>query len=128
MKHKTWFRLVLKAIGILLIGLSIREGTIFVWALALQIIDGMAMDWGSYMIGYGVGHGLSLALGMYLFFDGEWLVNYVIPSNRDYCPNCGYDVSESPLAKRCSECGAILPADDTRTAPAPPQPRPGTDE
>jgi hypothetical protein len=49
-----------------------------------------------------------LALGLYLFFGGEWIVNRAIPSNRPYCPECGYDLSRS-RREHCPECGVTLP-------------------
>jgi hypothetical protein len=108
MKHKTWFRLVLKAIGVLFIGLSIEPLT---WAI------GSIIDWGfdvSTAIGWTVSSALAgvtlCSLGLYLFFGGEWIVNKAIPSNRPYCPECGYDLSKSK-GGRCAECGTALPGE-----------------
>ena len=52
---------------------------------------------------------LQFGVGAYLFLDGEWVINFVIPSNRPYCPECGYDLtgSREPL---CPECGTHVPA------------------
>lgn len=110
MKHKTWFRLILKAIGVLVIALSAGEAVTFVWTVFLEFRDsGLVPLWNSYVFAFGLGKLITLAIGFYLLLGGERLVNFCIPSNRAYCPNCGYDVSESLFAKNCSECGVTLP-------------------
>jgi hypothetical protein len=48
MKHKTWFRLVLKAIGILLIGMSLDEAL----TIVLQLADMFSVS-GSHWTGMG---------------------------------------------------------------------------
>jgi hypothetical protein len=58
------------------------------------------------------GYLVQLLLGLYLFFGAKWIVNKAIPSNRPYCPECGYDLSKS-RGDVCPECGVALP----RTAP-----------
>lgn len=120
MKHKTWFRLVLKAIGIFLLATGVVE-----------LVDSISRAIGQvYFVGF-MGGGtiydferlLSLALysglvggigrlviGAYLLFGGAKLVNLCIPSNRPYCPHCGYDV-RGVGDGICPECGVRLPAD-----------------
>jgi hypothetical protein len=51
---------------------------------------------------------VQMGIGAYFFFGGEWIVNRAIPSNRPYCPECGYDLSKS-RSERCPECGVTLP-------------------
>ena len=53
------------------------------------------------------------AIGLYLLLGGAWLVNKCIPSNRPYCPECGYDLSSSKGSGRCPECGVPIPSDIT---------------
>jgi len=129
MKHKTWFRLVIKAIGVLLIGLSLRTA----WALGVELV---VLLW-AYVFGTdlspnpysysGYGYGalrwiqsggeiLQLGLGLYLFFGGKWIIDKAIPSNRPYCPECGYDISKSG-GPNCPECGMALPARHSATLP-----------
>lgn len=111
MKHKTWFRLVLKAIGVLTVGTAIP---VLIWSgteVALSVWGvGSGLGMGEMMISYFVGSAAQVIFGLYLFFGGEWIVNMVIPSNRPYCPNCGYDVSRA-TSGRCPECGVALPSD-----------------
>lgn len=113
MKHKTWFRLVLKAIGILIIATNIPTVITFGWTILVDYQKGAGLwTWDSWLAGSVIGHAAGVGIGVYLLFGGEWLLNQIIPSNRRYCPDCGYDVSESPSATKCSECGVLLPRDD----------------
>ena len=114
MKYKTAFRLALRAIG--------------VW-VAVSSLPGL-MVWGArvaWLASLGTGQPLTpltqlgfetlnalqyacmLALGLYLFFGGEWIVRLAIPSNRPYCPDCGYDLAGLTRSDRCPECGTLLP-------------------
>ncbi|MCH7721708.1 MAG: hypothetical protein IH988_12095 [Planctomycetes bacterium] len=121
MKHKTWFRLVIKAIGVLLIGLSLPElATFFGLFNAMSTAKpfggtGFAgrsgWMWMVYLAPYS-GSIVQLAIGVYLLFGGKWIVNLCIPSNRPYCPECGYDLSKTTSAN-CPECGVKLPRDNS---------------
>ena len=124
MKHKTWFRLVIKAIGVLLVGFgteTLIEGVIYGIAYLEQITGmggGMTFFPTSYLIARPVGGLAVAAFGLYLFFGGAWIVNKAIPSNRPYCPECGYDLSHSAAgATNCPECGVALPARTTNPTP-----------
>jgi hypothetical protein len=123
MKHKTWFRLVTRALGVLLVGLSL-PGTVttavaFLTSLLEQVnpaysnIQTFNFNWPYY-----VGASLQFLFGIYLFFGGNWIVNRCIPSNRPYCPDCGFDLSKA-TGTQCPECGIMLPQRDTpRTTPS----------
>ncbi len=121
MKHKTWFRLVLKAIGILLVGLSLPDLVKFVAQMGHFSVGSFASGrfpvpppptwwWVWNLVPEVIGHLLQLGLGLYLLFGGKWIVNLCIPSNRPYCPECGYDLSKAGSAN-CPECGVKLPRD-----------------
>jgi hypothetical protein len=112
MKHKAWFRLLLKAIGVLSIVLSLPE---FVAASIGFVSEGIQSGFAQFefiellvSILYYVGKpAIGIGIGLYLIFGGAWLVNLCIPSNRPYCPECGYDLSESSH-DRCPECGVNI--------------------
>ena len=110
MKHKTWFRLVIKAIGVLLVGLSVENA---VYWLA-RFLDEMGQPIGTLypnrfwnVVPGLLGAALQLGFGLYLFLGGRWIVDKAIPSNRPYCPECGYDLSAAG-GSACPECGAAL--------------------
>ena len=113
MKHKTWFRLVLKAIGIVLIGLSLSQvAPLAIFAITLIAgYFGVFYDPNMFLYNwpYWLGGVLEFSLGLYLLCGGKWLLNRIIPSNRPYCPECGYDLSKNQSAN-CPECGIALPS------------------
>jgi hypothetical protein len=115
MKHKTWFRLALKAMGVFfaiqgaVYTLANLPG--FLMAVWNSFVSGIS--WGGVVDSFWQMSGLlygvpMLAAGLYLFFRGEWIVNKAIPSNRPYCPHCGYDLSRGG-GTVCPECGVALP-------------------
>ena len=119
MKHKTWFRLVLKAIGVLMLCLAVPD--------LLGHVSQVSY-FTSYDNPYGTGGQLPDLLlwnlpeyvavtiqtlaGIYLLLGGKWLVDKIIPSNRPYCMNCGYPLSGGHGAQ-CPECGVTLPGGET---------------
>lgn len=113
MKHKTWFRLVLKAIGVLLFGSSLVGVAHAIIAL-IDVVILQANRRSSFVLFYSMLQMIAALapalLGLYLFFGGEWIVNKAIPSNRPYCPECGYDLSRSS-GPRCPECGTAVTHD-----------------
>jgi hypothetical protein len=122
MKHKTWFRLVLKAIGVLLIGWSIpamvqtliqliQYGDMFTFYAPYSMNSPPTRSTAEIVWGIVLGsspHLMMVAFGLYLFFGGKWIVNKAIPSNRAYCPECGYQIANAESAS-CPECGVVLP-------------------
>ncbi|MCH8344127.1 MAG: hypothetical protein IH983_09070 [Planctomycetes bacterium] len=124
MKHKTWFRLVLKAIGVLLVGLSLPDIVKLVaqmghFSVSRSFASGRFPVppppnwwWVWNLVAEAIGHLLELGVGLYLLLGGKWIVNLCIPSNRPYCPECGYDLSKATSAN-CPECGVKLPRDNS---------------
>ena len=110
MKHKTWFRLMMKAVGVALVGFALPGVASWI-AKIIRLWDGNP---GAGLLSlfasnpWYIGTLLQFALGLYLFFGGKWIVNLAIPSNRPYCPNCGYDVGKAK-GGTCPECGVPLP-------------------
>ena len=113
MKHKTWFRLVLKALGIYLIATNLNGlAMVGLWIAQVGLANiSSSVSSPSPIPGEVwlqlLPPAIPIAIGIYLLFGGKWLVNFCIPSNRPYCPDCGYDVSGA--TERCPECGAALP-------------------
>jgi hypothetical protein len=122
MKHKTWFRLVIKAIGVLLVGLSVPNLISSIVAIIDAVIGAQSWTFYTPYSTTGVSPGdlvmgavlqilpasAQTCFGLYLLLGGKWLVNKCIPSNRPYCPECGYDLSNAS-GDKCPECGIALP-------------------
>ena len=70
------------------------------------------MVWNASAWTFGLGRVLpkmiQLCIGLYLFRGGDWIVNRVIPTNRPYCHECGYDLTGSGMAGECPECGTAF--------------------
>ena len=111
MKYKTLFRLLMKAIGVLLFAQGLPQSVAMI-AWMFQSATGTSTTFPSpyFQIAVAV---LQPALGVYLFFGGKWIVNLAIPSNRPYCPECAYDLTGAPVG-RCPECGTVFRWEDVR--------------
>jgi hypothetical protein len=116
MKHKTWFRLAMKLIGILLIGFGlpqfVTDAVNYIswreWYLAQgRTPDGALPEWLSIALTL-MPSGLQSAFGVYLLAGGGWIIDKCIPSNRPYCPECGYDLTHTK-SEACPECGTAAP-------------------
>ncbi len=110
MKYKTLVRIALKVLGAYLVVIGLGQ-----LVSALLMLVGLAVGVGGAR-GLVLWHYLSMVgspvvqicLGCYLFFAGTWVVNKIIPSNRPYCPECGYELT-GLTGPRCPECGTQLP-------------------
>ena len=123
MKHKTWFRLALKVVGIALIGWSapslVQSMMMVVWWMVQYSGNVNVMGGGDWWWSWlqPIGPVLQLTIGLYLLFGGKWIVNLCIPSNRPYCPECGYELRR-PQGSTCPECGTTLPSLMSNSNPA----------
>jgi hypothetical protein len=113
MKYKTAFRLALRAVGVLVVAQSLPGLVVMLVTLALSVNDiGYISTENRWFLTACAQPILSVAVGLYLFFRAEWIVNLAIPSNRPYCPECGYELTGN-VSGVCPECG-------TASAPAEP--------
>lgn len=114
MKHKTLFRLLLKAIGILLIAFAIPELVAIMAYYLIVELPGSA-NWSAANWIYSMlAPAIQTAIGAYLFLEGKWVIDKCIPSNRPYCPECGYDLSHNTSSTNCPECGVTIPRTECR--------------
>jgi len=130
MKHKTIVRIIVKLIGLYFImqglpsALSQLANVMISTGMNGNVIStgfGQQSDW-SWMIPSFLYWGAQIGLGAYLLFGGGIIINLIVPSNRRYCPECGY-MLRHPIPAQCSECGVVLPNNVTApagSAPAPP--------
>lgn len=112
MKYKTLFRLALKVVGVYLMASFLLSTLGHVsWVVADWLQPPSWSDPGRVprlLIQAGL-QSIIAMFGLYLFFRGEWIVNLAIPSNRPYCPECGYEVSKVK-SHICPECGTAFRA------------------
>ena len=115
MRHRTWFRMVLKAIGVLLIGFGAPD--LIHWVLnytAWMYYETGWMagspnmpDWLSFFLQI-AGSVVQIIIGIFLILGAQWLVTKLLPSGDPFCEQCGYDLSGSKSV-HCPECGATVP-------------------
>ncbi len=110
MKYKTAFRLALRAIGVLFVAQHAPALFLQLIALLVQFAEGALTGLGlSALSGWGfqnaAGAVIAVAIGLYLFLGGKWVVDRAIPSNRAYCHECGYELTGLPGNGTCPECG-----------------------
>ncbi len=107
MRHKTAVRLALKVLGVFfiaqgLIHLGYIAASTVLAALAPRFEDFSLATSGARTMVYG---GLHVLIGLYFFLGGRLVVDRIIPSNRPYCAECGYELTGLPSDGQCPECG-----------------------
>jgi hypothetical protein len=117
MKHKTFFRIAMKLLGVYFVVGGIQSLLMHLSQLiAMLTIRSMAGGQNWYYVLMIISPLAQLGLGLYLFFGGKWIVDKAIPSNRPYCHECGYDLTGA-VGHVCNECGTPF-----RAAEVPPVP------
>lgn len=104
MRYKTLFRVLVKVIGVWFLA----QGVSSMITQAFTVVQAFIRDpnylgtsWFEYMPIYPASY---ILVGLYLFLGGGWITEIAIPSNRPYCPQCGYDLGNT-VAGECPECG-----------------------
>lgn len=124
MKYKTLVRLALQLFGVVLLVLGLLDvptllSNYFQYASMMGTIgpSGTSSLWWS-LGTWGSRSVIKIAVGFYLFRTGApFIVNRLIPSNRPYCHECGYELTRAagPL---CPECGTAIPPAPSPSSPA----------
>ncbi|MBX2850439.1 MAG: hypothetical protein KTR15_01690 [Phycisphaeraceae bacterium] len=111
MKHKTIIRLLIKLLGVFFL-LNGVAGLLGAVTYFLVVLDDYSAVGESFYLAYplsaAVGSGAALVAGLVMLLASNWLANALIPSNRPYCPNCGYELT-GMRGNDCPECGVQLP-------------------
>ena len=110
MRYKTLTRLLVKLMGIyfLLTGLvSLVSSVIYLLMSLTKYGNYGGISIFAYPVAWGVASLVSVGLGFLLILASDWVVNRLIPSNRPYCPNCGYELTGNQY-QQCPECGVNL--------------------
>ncbi|HVP12941.1 MAG TPA: hypothetical protein VMV94_17335 [Phycisphaerae bacterium] len=98
MRYKTLFRLLLKVMGVFFVVHGATQLIAQSWP-SLHFIVPTAGPYSPdpimlYEVAWHIGsNGVQIAIGLYLFFGGKWIVNKAIRGNRPYCHECGYDLT-----------------------------------
>ncbi|MFO0831470.1 MAG: hypothetical protein U0637_06465 [Phycisphaerales bacterium] len=117
----TWFRLLVRATGVALIGMSVptifSSISTFAWAVMDQSQYAGQGTW--YVAMYGaslLGALLQFLIGAYLTFFGEGFIRRCLLDVRDRCPTCHYD-TRGITTTSCPECGEPITPRQTTTQP-----------
>jgi hypothetical protein len=121
MKYKTLIRLLVKLIGIFLLisgAANLVGGILFLLITLSEYPSFGGPSLISYPLAWTVTSLLTVIASFILLFASNWLADKLIPSNRPYCPNCGYELTGS-LGTRCAECGVDIAGLGLTAAPIP---------
>lgn len=105
MKYRTLCRLAVRLIGLFFLAKGMIETPTVVGGFwSIFIATSVSGNVKLYYAILCLAPILSFAIGGYLFAGGERVVNFIIPTNRPFCQECGYDLT-NPANKICPECG-----------------------
>jgi hypothetical protein len=110
MKYKSFARILLKVLGVYFAVLGSAGTLQYVgnWLTNLLSIGNLVRVSVYSLPFYACGQAIELGFGLYLFFGGKWVLDRIIPSNRPYCHECGYDLSHN-ASPQCPKCGVPTP-------------------
>jgi hypothetical protein len=111
MKHKTFFRLMLKLLGVWIFALGFSRLCGNVSQLIFYSLKQAPAVSNIFSVSFFEAltpAAIDRAIGAYLFFGGKWIADKAIPSNRPYCHECGYELTNNS-SERCPECGTATP-------------------
>lgn len=110
MPDLSWFKLAVRGIGILFLGLGVPSAANAVVAIALNAQTGGFGGQNTLILyaGYAIGPVAQSVFGFYLLFHGDRLIAFCIRGVLGHCSVCGYDL-RGVSASVCPECGCQEP-------------------
>lgn len=108
MRYKTLTRLLIKLMGLYFI----VQGVVYL----INVVSGMIIrllgnggldDFSNFELAYLISMLSMAGAGLFLLLASNWITDKLIPSNRPYCPNCGYELTGN-TRPNCPECGVNL--------------------
>lgn len=129
MSEFAWFKLLVRLVGLLLVGLSVPMLLWYIGRFLAASIPGSpgrtsgSFDFELYNTLPGVlSYGVQAGFGAYLFFRGEWVIQRVLAEIHGRCAACGFDLSGT-RGGSCPECNTPIGRANTQPeAKAPEQP------
>ena len=116
MADYSWFRLLVRALGLVFIGLAAPQAVSWLFWMATSYRQSftaagtpavnlwdMIIQWSGYFASVAA----QLGFGLYLFFGGEWVIRRCLRDVYGRCAACGYDVA-GHAGSVCPECGVVL--------------------
>ena len=102
MKYKTLCRLLVKLVGLFFLAESVPQ---LLQAIRDAMLPGTSVPFlHTYTVPYFVGY---LGVGLLLLALSSWITDRLIPGNRPYCHECGYDLTGT-IGNVCAECGTTF--------------------
>lgn len=116
MSDYAWFKLLVRAIGIMLLGFSIPTLAWYVFELfvsAMPTVTGRSSrsvgDHLLFNLPTLASFGAQAFMGWYLLFRGEWIIGKVLAEVNGRCAKCGYDI-RAITTGACPECNTPIRA------------------
>jgi hypothetical protein len=110
MSDFAWFKLMVRLVGILLIGLGLPMVLWHIGRLLAASVPSSpthtssSLQYELYSVGPGLlAYGSQLLMGLYLLLKGDWVIQKVLAQINGRCAVCGYDLS-GIKGSSCPQC------------------------
>jgi hypothetical protein len=117
-----WFKLLVRLVGLLLVGLSLPMTLWYVGRLLMSVVPGspsntstsFRFEFLSSAPGI-VAYGVQLAFGAYLLLRGDWVIRKVLSEINGRCAVCGFDLT-GVKGTSCPECNTPFARSESKGA------------